>query len=213
MTYIESEMIIKIMEKVFLFDLDSTITKEEILPRISKLIDKDKEMEMLTEKTMMGEMSFEESFGLRVDILKDLPIEDVSDIIANISLNEKLVKFLQEHKNNCYIVTGNLDVWINKLMKKIGMENNYFCSKANVKNNKLIGIEQIIKKEDVVSKFDEFCIAIGDGSNDRKLLEKSDIGIAFGGVRNVAPALLEICDYAFFDEDKLYCFLGTLIKE
>ena len=201
------------MKKVFLFDLDSTITKEEILPKISKLIGKDKEMRKITEETMMGEISFEESFKLRVNMLKELPVEKVSKKIAEISLNEKLVHFLNKYKDRCYIVTGNLDVWICEFMKKIGMEKNYFCSKANVENGKITEIKQIIKKEDIVAKFDEFSIAIGDGSNDKKLLEQSNIGIAFGGVRDIAPSLLEICDYAIYTEDELYDFLETLAEK
>jgi phosphoserine phosphatase len=37
---------------VFLFDLDATITKAEILPEIAVKINKEKQMRELTEKTM-----------------------------------------------------------------------------------------------------------------------------------------------------------------
>ena len=57
----------------FLFDLDSTITKQEILPTVSKMVSKEKEMRELTEKTMQGELPFKESFLQRVDILKNIP--------------------------------------------------------------------------------------------------------------------------------------------
>ena len=46
---------------IFIFDLDSTITKIEILPEISKMIG-DKEMRELTEQTMKGEIPFKHSF-------------------------------------------------------------------------------------------------------------------------------------------------------
>ena len=201
------------MKKIFLFDLDSTITKEEILPSISKSINKEDEMRKLTEMTMMGEISFEESFKSRVDMLKDIPVSEVAEKISNISLNQELVKFLNKHKDICYIVTGNLDVWIDKLMKKIGMENNYFCSKALVSNNKITKISKILQKDEVVAKFKDYIVAIGDGSNDYKLLEKANLGVAFGGVRNIAPSLLEVCDYAIYDEKRLAEFLERLIEE
>lgn len=41
---------------IFLFDLDSTITRQEILPTISEGIGKQKEMRKLTEATMRGEI-------------------------------------------------------------------------------------------------------------------------------------------------------------
>ena len=44
---------------VFLFDLDATITKAEILPEIAVKINKEKQMRELTEKTMAGEIPFD----------------------------------------------------------------------------------------------------------------------------------------------------------
>lgn len=49
-------------EYVFLFDLDATITKVEILPEISAEIGKDKEMRELTERAMRGEIPLKEAF-------------------------------------------------------------------------------------------------------------------------------------------------------
>jgi len=53
---------------IFLFDLDATITKEEILPVISKKIGKFNEIKKITETTMRGEIPFKESFLKRVNI-------------------------------------------------------------------------------------------------------------------------------------------------
>ena len=200
------------MKKVFLFDLDSTITKEEILPTIAKRIGKEKEMKELSEKTMMGDLTFHESFTSRVEILKNIPVSEIAEIISNISVSEKLQEFLQEEKENCYIVTSNLDVWIEKLINKLGMKEHCFCSKAIMKDNKIEKIDNILIKENVLDEFQEKTIAIGDGSNDRNIIEKAAIGIAYGGVRNIAPSLLAVADYAIYDENKLYNFL-KLLKE
>lgn len=198
---------------IFLFDLDSTITKAEILPTIAKSINKEKQMRELTEKTMMGEFIFEESLNKRVNLLKDIPIDEVANIVENIPVNEKLIKFLKENKKNCYIVTSNLDVWIYKLMKKIGMEENFFCSKADVENNHIVKIGKILVKEEVALKFKNCnVIAVGDGNNDRMMLKYADISIGYGGVRNIAPALFDIIDYAIFNEEKLYELLNKFIN-
>lgn len=196
---------------VYLFDLDSTITQEEILPTIAATIDKNDLMRDLTEKTMMGLMPFEESFTSRVDILKDIPVTEVANMIKNIKLNKELAKFIKENKDRCYVVTCNLDVWISELMKEIGMEEHCYCSKAAVTDNKIQYIEKILSKEEVFEKFtNDYIIAVGDGSNDRKMLENAEIGIGFGGVRNIAPSLLEVCDYAIYDEKTLVEFLKVL---
>lgn len=197
---------------VFLFDLDSTVTKEEILPTISTKINKYDEMRELTEKTMMGDLLFEESFTQRVNILKDIPVSEVAEMVSNIKVNSEVVKFLKENKEQCYIVTSNLDVWIEKLMKKIGMDGHYFCSKATIKSNKISKINSILSKKETVEKFsDQFVVAVGDGSNDRLMLSTANIGIGFGGVRQISPELIDVVDYAIYDETKLYKFLNQIL--
>ena len=58
----------------FLFDLDATITKLEILPEIARRIDCVEQMQELTERTMSGEIPFDRSFTERVNILKKIPV-------------------------------------------------------------------------------------------------------------------------------------------
>ncbi len=201
------------MKKVFLFDLDSTITKEEILPTIAAEIRKRDEMRFLTESTMMGEMPFEDSFKARVKILSNVSVPDVRERVARVSLNEKLVEFINKNRELCFVVTSNLDVWIDELMQRIGMKGRVFCSHASVEDDKIEKIEKILKKEEPLLHFDDaYVIAVGDGSNDYDFLRMADCGIGFGGVRRIAPKLLEVCDYAVYTEDKL-CELLETIKE
>ena len=194
----------------FLFDLDSTVTREEILPKISIKVNKQDEMRRLTEMTMNGEMPFRESFLNRVKLLSEIPVDYVQNEVANIKLNEKLVEFLKQNRENCYIVTGNLDVWICKLMEKIGMENNYFCSKAIEKDNRLVDVVSVVDKKEVVSQFQNI-IAVGDGNNDAEMISMAEVGIGFGGVRNIAPAVLEVCTHAIYDEEELVAFLNRFV--
>ena len=196
---------------IFLFDLVSTVTTQEILPEIAKSINKEAEMRDLTEKTMMGELNFEESFTARVKLLSDIPVSQVSDFISNIGLEKSVINFINTHHDQCYIVTSNLDVWIEGLMKKIHMEGHYFCSNANVKDDKIINIAKILKKETAIKKLGGKIVAIGDGSNDYNLLKNADISIAFGGVRNIAPCLFEVANYAIYDGAKLEEFLLRLV--
>lgn len=97
---------------IFLFDLDSTITAREILPEISRTVGKEKEMREITEKTMQGIVPFKESFLRRVELLKDIPVTEVNQMVAEIPLNEHIAEFVRENHDRCYVVTGNLDIWI-----------------------------------------------------------------------------------------------------
>lgn len=202
------------MRKVFLFDLDSTVTREEILPTIAEGIGKGEEMRVLTESAMMGEVTFEDSFRARIKILQDIPVSIVAKRVARIKLNDELVRFIRENKQDCYIVTGNLDAWITGLMEVIGVdEEHLLCSRVKVVDDKIDEIEYVMAKEEALGKFvDAMTIAVGDGNNDYELLKDADAGIAFGGVRNIAPRLFEVCDYAVYDEKKL-CDLLEKMKE
>lgn len=195
---------------LFLFDLDSTITKIEILPTIAESIGCGDVMRELTEKNMYQAIPFRRSFLDRVELLKELPVSEVSQRIAEIPLHEDLVRFLQDNKEHCYIVTGNLDVWIDGLVKRIGMEGNVFCSKGIVKNDRLVGVASVIDKNSTVEQFVGPFVAVGDGSNDAEMISKAGIGIGFGGVRPIAPSVLEVATHAFYNERALVRFLERL---
>ncbi len=195
----------------FVFDLDSTLTKKEILPEISRYIGAHESISRITEETMLGNLSFEESFSKRVDILKTIPINKVREIIKNIELNEELVKFILDNIDRCIIITGNLDVWISELMYSLKMKDKYYSSTASIDGGHVESIIKIIKKEDIVKNLKTPIIAVGDGSNDAKMIEYADIGIGFGGVRPIAPSVLQVCDYAFYEEEKLCQFLKRLL--
>lgn len=196
---------------IFLFDLDSTITKQEILPTISKHLGIYRKMSELTESTMQGEIPFKQSFLQRVDLLKQIPISQINEMIGNIQLNELLVEFIKENKERCYIVTGNLDVWIENLVKKIGLENNVFCSKALVADGYIQDVFSVVDKNAVISQLVLPFVAIGDGNNDAEMIEAAEIGIGYGGVREVAPAILSCASHVIYDEKKLVEFLERLL--
>lgn len=196
---------------IFLFDLDSTITKEEILPKISNKIGKHKEMKELTEATMRGELQFKNSFLNRVEILKNISVAEINEIVKNVLLNEAIANFIWNNKERCYIVTGNLDVWINKLIIRLGMENHVYSSKAQVLNDKIFKVTSVMNKELIVKQFIKPIVVIGDGDNDVGMAKHADIAIGFGGVRPIAKSLLENVDYVFYDDEECANFLNKLL--
>lgn len=196
---------------IFLFDLDSTITKNEILPEVSKQINKEAEMRRLTEATMRGEIPFKTSFLKRVEILSQVAVSDVRNIVSQIPLNKNIADFIRENKERCYIVTGNLDIWIDGLMDRIGMSNHLYCSKADSENDNLTKVISVLDKELTVQQFVQPMVVIGDGDNDSGMAGLADIAIGFGGVREIAPSLLRNIDYAFYNDKKCASFLNMLL--
>lgn len=196
---------------IFLFDLDSTVTKQEILPTVSEKIGKVNEMRLLTEATMQGELPFKTSFLKRVDILKDIPVTEVRDIVNKIPLNTGIANFIRNNRDRCYIVTGNLDVWIEPLMSQLGMGEHLYCSKANVRENKISHVVSVADKELIARQFVHPLVVVGDGDNDSGMARLAEIAIGFGGVRDIAPSLLRNIDYAFFNDATCAQFLEQLL--
>ena len=196
----------------FLFDLDATITKVEILPEIARRIGRAEQMRELTERTMAGEIPFEHSFIERVNLLKQIPVSTVSEIILQVPLHQEIVRFIQENKEDCYVVTGNLDVWIRGLMESLGLSGHYFCSKARVDGTgeTLLGIASVMDKAETIRQFPRPFVAVGDGNNDAEMIGAAEIGIGFGGVRPIAPSVLQNATHAAYTEEKLCQFLRQL---
>lgn len=198
------------LQPIFLFDLDSTVTRQEILPTIAEMVGRGEKMRELTEKTMVGSLPFRESFLSRVNLLKDVPVKKVASAIADIPVHEELCAFMRENKKRCFIVTGNLDVWIEELVDRIGMTGNVFCSRGIVSNDTLLGVASVIDKRLTVEQFVGPLVAVGDGSNDADMISMAQIGIGFGGVRTIAPSVLEVCTHAICEEKTLCQFLKRL---
>lgn len=196
---------------IFLFDLDSTITRQEILPTVALKAGIYEKMCSLTESTMRGEIPFKQSFLKRVELLRNIPVSEVRKTVAEINLNEKLVDFIKNNRERCYIVTGNLDVWIEDLVKKLGMEKNIFCSKALVKNDFIQDVFSIVDKNAVTGQMVLPFVAVGDGNNDAEMIDAAEIGIGYGGVRSIAPSVLACASHVVYQEDKLVDFLEKLI--
>lgn len=199
------------MKTAFCFDLDGTITQQEILPLIAQDLDLKEEFDVLTLATINGILPFSSSFKLRCKLLVDVPISRVKTIVLQINLFKKVVKFIQQAKGNCFIATGNLDVWIEDIIKKIGCTT--YSSEAIYKGDKLLGISRILDKGDAIKDirtkgFDRI-IAIGDGMGDIDMFRQADVSIFFSEDHQPANALKDVCDYLIFDETTLCEILST----
>lgn len=201
------------MNTLFCFDLDGTLTRRELLPLIAAEVGLEHEFDVLTKLTIDGVISFEESLRLRFAILKTISIDKVQNVIAEAELFKKLIYFIKERKDSCYVVTGNLDVWISPLMQSIGC--NYLCSKTKSDGDKLISLDYIMHKGQAISKLRQLfpnrsVVAIGDGNNDYEMFEAADKSISVGLTHNPSPNLIAVSDYIVYHEDSLCRLLNTL---
>lgn len=197
----------------FIFDLDGTLTKCETLPLISQHFSIKEKIDTLTMQTVQGDIPFETSFAHRVAILGKNPVSEISSLLAAIELHEEVYKFIQIHRDNCVIATGNLGCWIDKLIQRIGCK--AYFSEALVENDSVEEIVSILKKEAVVDyykKQGDIVVFIGDGNNDVKAMQQADIAIASGLTHAPAKSILTVADYVVYTENELCFLLNKLIK-
>ena len=199
------------MKKKYCFDLDGTITAQELLPLMAIELDLYEEISALTQATIKGLIPFEQSFKLRCKLLSDIPIKKIQELAENVKLNQAIVEFIRDNKDNSYIITGNIYEWIKPIVDKLGCK--VFCSQGKFNNGKLSGLEKIVNKGEVIKglrKSGESIISVGDGMGDVLMFEESNVSIAFGGVHEPIETLLKVSNYLVYEESSLCRLLNTL---
>jgi HAD superfamily phosphoserine phosphatase-like hydrolase len=196
----------------FIFDLDGTLTSEEILPCIARHFQMEEEISPLIEETLRGVIPYTESFIRRVFLLKKLPVDEVSALLAERPLFERLAEFIQKHPEICTVITGNLDVWVKGLISRISPS--FYCSEAEMSENHVTKLVHIIKKENLVERFQnegDRVVFIGDRTNDTEAMRLADVSIASGLVHAPSQSVLSVADYLIFDEETLCRQLNLLL--
>jgi len=196
--------------RLIVFDMDSTLVDAEIIDELAKAAGVEKEVRELTRKAMNGELSFKEALKQRVRLLKGLPVEVLERIYREIRLTEgakELIKSLKESGCKVALVSGGFTYFTDRLKEELSLDY-AFGNELEIKDGKLTGrikgriidaeekariIEELARKEGISR---ENVVAVGDGANDRIMIENAGLGIAF----NAKRALKEVAD-------------GTLSKE
>lgn len=211
-------------KRLIVFDMDSTLVDAEIIDEIAKYAGVEEEVKKITEKAMRGEMDFKTALIERVRLLKGLPVEVLEKIYRNIKLTEGAKELIQALKKAGYkvaVVSGGFTYFTDRLKEELGLDY-AFGNELEIEDGKLTGrikgriidaeekariIEEIAKKEGI-SK--ENVVAVGDGANDRIMIENAGLGIAF----NAKEVLKEVADGTLSKENLigLACVLGLFKK-
>ena len=193
------------MRKIYAFDLDGTVTKVETLPLLAAELNLSKEITRLTELTLSGRIPFEISFRMRYGILNRIPLDRIVEIMATVPLESSIEKFIGDNRNDCVLVTGNLDRWIEPIAERLGCE----IYSSTLDGGRL----RIIDKGAVVRRLrsqSARVISIGESFNDVSMLEAADVSIAYGGVHRPIAAAVSVADFVVFDGETLCRLLKIL---
>jgi HAD superfamily phosphoserine phosphatase-like hydrolase len=196
----------------FCFDLDGTVTRQEVLPVIAAELGLAEEIGFLTEMTIRGQIPFEMSFRLRCRLLAEIAVETVAQIVAQVPVEERIAEFIQGNRRRCYVVTGNLNVWVARLVERLGC--GMYSSTAETRADGRLGtLTQVLRKGTAVRELRHHydrVVCIGEGFNDLPMFEEADIGVAYGGVHPPAREVIDNAHYVVGRGDALCRLLNTL---
>jgi phosphoserine phosphatase len=196
--------------KLIAFDFDNVLVDGESLDEVAKLVDSVDEITELTRKAMEGEINFETSLRQRMNLLKGLSLEDIEKVVDEMPIMEGAEETIKELKNQGFklaLITGNFEIITNRF-KDLDIDYIY-CNQLHDEDGKLTGeisgpliaegskgevLQELMDQEGLTA---EECAAVGDGANDRSMIEKAGLGIAF----NAKPALKEVADVVVEDKD------------
>ena len=161
------------------------------------LIDKDyqivNQIKDITNKAMNGEITFDESLNKRLQILNinEQLITDGINLIKN-KITKTFIensKFINDNKNNIYIVSGGFIEFIKPVAKILGFKSEHIFCNSFLKNNGVYEInnQNIMSKDkgkvEVIKnlKLTGKTIVIGDGYTDYEIKKYgfADIFIAY----------------------------------
>ena len=198
----------------YVFDFDGTVSKAELLPKLAKEIGLADEIGALTKATIGGILDFRQSFKLRCRLLSEIPISRVHEILREIPLDADIVKFIRSRKEQCAVVTGNLECWVGDIIREaVGCR--IVASQAEFSGDKLGKLTTIVNKGDALDELRaetgwDKIVAIGEGANDVDMMRRADIAIAFGGVHPPSPGACEASNYIIYQGDVLCRLISQL---
>jgi phosphoserine phosphatase len=179
-------------KRLIVFDVDGTLIDTEMIDELAKVAGVGRKVSEITSRAMDGEIEFKQALKERVKLLKGLDIAILESIVENLDVTpgaEELITALKALGYKIALISGGFIQFVEKIKEKLGIDYVY-ANKLVIKDGKLTGqlVEPIIdaeRKSELMRKIAEQenllmeqVVAVGDGANDRFMLQNSGLGIA-----------------------------------
>ena len=190
------------------FDVDSTLIKDEVIELLAEVAGKREQVAEVTERAMRGELDFAQSLRERVAVLEGLPESVFADVYARIQPTDgvqELIDAIHAAGGLVGAVSGGFTQVLTPLAARLGLD----FARANdleVVDSKLTGkvtgriVDRTVKAESLIEWAAEAgvsmenTVAVGDGANDLDMLAEAALGVAFNAkpiVREQAQIVIE----------------------
>jgi len=192
-------------KRLLVADMDSTIVGQECLDELADYAGLKDRVAQITERAMQGQIDFSGALRERVRLLAGLDQRALSrclDERVEVTAGaETLVQTMRAGGANCLLVSGGFLSFAEPIAGAVGFDR----VKANrfiFTGGKLSGevgdpiVDAMAKREALVDAREELgleshdVLAVGDGANDKLMIEEAGLGIAY----KAKPALAEVAD-------------------
>jgi phosphoserine phosphatase len=205
----EADVIVQVDEprwkRLLVADMDSTIIGQECIDELADYAGLKEKVARITERAMQGELDFSGALRERVRLLAGLDEQALSRCLnerVEVTVGaETLVQTMRAGGANCLLVSGGFLSFAEPIASAVGFDR----VKANrlvFTGGKLSGevgdpiVDAMAKREALIEARDQLgldredVLCIGDGANDKLMIEEAGLGVAF----RAKPALAEVAD-------------------
>lgn len=190
---IQEDSIWRRHRRLICFDMDSTLIQAEVIDELARRHGVYDEVAAITERSMRGELDFQQSFRERMAKLKGLDAAVLDEIAETLPLMDGVERLMTHLKRLGYrtaILSGGFTCFARHLQDKLGFDEIH-ANELVVENGRVTGEvrEPILDAERKAALLQEIAereglrmeqtIAVGDGANDLKMLAAAGLGIAY----------------------------------
>ena len=192
-------------KRLFVADMDSTIIGQECIDELADYAGLKDEVAQITERAMQGEIDFRGALRERVRLLAGLDQRALSRCLdERVQITdgaETLVQTMRAGGSSCLLVSGGFLSFANPIAEAVGFDR-VRANRLVFAGGKLSGevgdpiVDALAKRDALVEARDQLglaaadVMAIGDGANDKLMIEEAGLGIAY----RAKPALAEVAD-------------------
>jgi len=192
-------------KRLLVADMDSTVIGQECLDELADYAGLKDKVAQITERAMQGEIDFSGALRERVRLLAGLDQRELrrclDERVRVTDGAETLVQTMRAGGASCLLVSGGFLSFANPIAEAVGFDR----VKANrlvFAGGKLSGevgdpiVDAMAKRDALIEVRDQLgltskdVMAIGDGANDKLMIEEAGLGIAY----RAKPALIEVAD-------------------
>ncbi|HWC57259.1 MAG TPA: phosphoserine phosphatase SerB [Sphingomicrobium sp.] len=192
-------------KRLLVADMDSTIIGQECIDELADYAGLKEKVARITERAMQGELDFPGALRERVRLLAGLDERELkrclNERVEVTAGAETLVQTMRAGGSSCLLVSGGFLSFAEPIASAVGFDR----VKANrlvFTGGKLSGevgdpiVDAMAKREALVETREQLALkhgdvlAVGDGANDKLMVEEAGLGIAF----RAKPALVDVAD-------------------